>query len=75
MAKKKCNCKPTKTEQTSFLAYQSGSDDKAMMDMVIECIGELTVKLKENGIRLYSVIQSGVPPGGGCIPGQPGCPK
>lgn len=71
--KKKCKCKPKPTEQTSFLAYQSGSDDKKMMDMVIHCIGELTVKLKKNGIRLYSVIQTGIPPLCG-LPGQPKCP-
>lgn len=77
MAKKKKECKCKKKakveEQTAFFAFQSGTADKGAMDLVFECIGEMTIALKKKKIRLYSVYQSGVPHNPCGLPGYPKC--
>lgn len=72
MGKKKKKC-TTVTKQTAFLAYQSGTDNKEVMMQVFGCIGRLTTALAKKRIRLYTVIQTGIPPLCG-LPGQPKCP-
>lgn len=75
--KKPCKCKKreTPTIQTSFINYQSGNDDKKVMDKVFLCLGELSIALAKHKIRLYSNLQIGVPHNPCGLPGYPKCPK
>ncbi len=76
LAKKPCSCKKKKTpyyyKGVAFLMIQSGSEDaptKKLKDFVID----FECKMNEMRYRPYAGIQMGKPPGGGCVPGSPGC--
>lgn len=67
MAKNKCKCKKHKVKcnPCSGKIYSQGEIEEDELKSYMKAV--------KKGATLYR--QYGVPPGGGCIPGQPGCPK
>ncbi len=75
--KKPCKCKDKKKyyyyKGVAFLAIQSGSEDQPTKKME-RFISEFSIQMHQMRYRPSVVGQFGKPPGGGCVPGQPGCP-
>lgn len=55
----------------NFVNIQTSNTE--IIPAILEALAKFTYELAKVNIITYSNIQGGKPPGGGCVPGSPGC--